>query len=616
MAPTDAPENLLAEWAGLLLRSLADAGVTDVVVSPGSRSTPFLLAAAACPGLSLHDAIDERAAAFFALGQARWTGRPSLLLCTSGSAAAHYLPAVIEAGAAYTPMLILSADRPYELQDCAAPQTIDQTRLFGDHARGFFDLGMPDGATLALLALRRRAAQAVFLATYPSPGAVHLNARARKPLEPRADASDAGQRLGQRAEEIARGPIARPLRPRLVPDAGDIAEVARICAGSSGLIVCGPAPASQGALRLREDILGLALATGYPLLCEAASQLRLMPPGARITRCDAFDLLLRSPAFRDRLRACGPGTILQLGAPPTSSGWETFLAERPGWSRVVVSPHGWNDPQSDATTLLFCEIGEAVRALLGALSGSPPPPSALSRLLGAADERVFGLIDEVLARDGGLSEAQAVHDVVAAVPRGSLLILGNSLPIREVDAFCRHGLAEATVLCQRGANGIDGLIAGAAGAASAAGRPTTLLIGDISFLHDLSGLGLCRGVQGPLLVVALQNHGGRIFEQLPLGQASGLDPTVLRHFTTPHDLTLEPAARLFGHRFARAETRQELRAALAAAHSAPGHTVTIIEAVVPPQSAREDQRYLVSCIDREAPRCIDREAPTRRGGIS
>ncbi|MGH7285972.1 MAG: thiamine pyrophosphate-binding protein, partial [Polyangiaceae bacterium] len=161
------PANVLTEWASLLFSSLASAGVTDVVVSPGSRSTPFVVAAVREPTITCHSVIDERAAAFFALGQARITGRPSVLLCTSGTAAAHYLPAIIEAGSAFIPLLVVTADRPTELQECAAPQTIDQTKIYGDHARRFFDLGMPDDSADSLRALRRVAHQAVFAAMWP-----------------------------------------------------------------------------------------------------------------------------------------------------------------------------------------------------------------------------------------------------------------------------------------------------------------------------------------------------------------------------------------------------------------------------------------------------------------
>ncbi|HRI55183.1 MAG TPA: 2-succinyl-5-enolpyruvyl-6-hydroxy-3-cyclohexene-1-carboxylic-acid synthase, partial [Pseudomonadota bacterium] len=234
--------NLLAEWARLLLGSLAAAGVREVVVSPGARSTPFVCAAHAEPQLRCWDVIDERAAAFFALGQARVTGRPSLLICTSGTAGAHYLPAVIEAGAAHLPLLVLTADRPFELQDCGAPQTIDQIKLLGGHARRFFELGMPDPSDLSLRALRRLAAQAVLTTTWPTPGAVHLNARARKPLEPQSVHTSDEVALRARVDELLQAPLLRAYPPRAVPAPAGVAAAAQLCRSARrGLIICGPA---------------------------------------------------------------------------------------------------------------------------------------------------------------------------------------------------------------------------------------------------------------------------------------------------------------------------------------------------------------------------------------
>ncbi|MBZ0122181.1 MAG: 2-succinyl-5-enolpyruvyl-6-hydroxy-3-cyclohexene-1-carboxylate synthase, partial [Sandaracinaceae bacterium] len=198
--------SLLTTWSRLVIGSLASAGVRDVVVSPGSRSTPFVLAAARHGGLRVHEVIDERAAGFFALGLARLGGPPPLLLCTSGTAPAHYYPAIVEASLAELPLVALTADRPPELADCGAPQTIDQTRLFGAHARLFADLGAPDPE--ALEGLRRLISQAVLRSRYPIPGPVQLNARARKPLEPRSPASAGERALEERARAIAERPLA------------------------------------------------------------------------------------------------------------------------------------------------------------------------------------------------------------------------------------------------------------------------------------------------------------------------------------------------------------------------------------------------------------------------
>lgn len=589
--------NLLDEWARLLCGSLAAAGVRDVVVSPGSRSTPLVYAVHNQPELRCWDVIDERAAAFFALGQARVTGRPSLLICTSGTAGAHYLPAVIEAGAAQLPLLVLTADRPFELQHCGAAQTIDQVKLFGGHARRYIELGLPDNHDLSLRALRRTAAQAVLATTWPTPGAVHLNARARKPLEPQVVHTEEEVALRARCDGLLQTPIVRAYPPRQVPDPAGVAAVATLChRATRGLILCGPAP--LGHRELRDELGALAVLTGFPILADATSQARF-GRAAEVPHCDAFDALLRCPGG---LLAEDLQLIVQVGTPSISSGVERLLLTRPDLPRVVLSPHAACDPASTAQTLLLGEVALSVRALLAALMDLPrpatadSPPRPWAAQVQHLDDLAWQVQDEQLAAERtSFSEAAAVRATIAELLPKSVLMVGNSLPIREVNALCPGRLAQLTVLSQRGASGIDGLVAGAAGAAAVLDRPLTLLLGDISALHDLSALPLLRRASVPVVVVVLQNHGGRIFEQLPLAHtpAAHADPTLLAHFTTPHTLNLEPAARMYGLAYAavreEAALRLALRLALSPARAGTSPRVTLIEAIVPPSSAADHQ---------------------------
>lgn len=588
------PENLLTEWSTLLIESLADAGVTDVVLSPGSRSTPFVLAACRSANLRCRDVIDERAAAFYALGQARLTGRPSALLCTSGTAAAHYLPAVIEAATSYTPMVLITADRPLELQACAAPQTIDQVKLFGSYARAFFELGTPDAHPAALRAVRRIAAQVVHTAQWPVPGPVHLNARARKPLEPRSAQSPADQRLSQEVARVRSRPIARAAPPQLAPNAAAVAEVASsVREHRRGVIVCGPLGADASEARAAVD--AFATASGYPVLCEASSQARFC--GERtssVSLCDAFDVFLRSARFREAAR---PDVIVQVGGAPTSSGWGQYQAAHPDVPRVVINRHGWNDPQNNVDTIhLIAEPVDGLRAVSAALGQAPPTShGAWGELFAAANSAAWGAIqDELEAAGEALGEGAVAREVALALPRGSLLVLGNSMPIRLVDTFCEHARTEARVVVQRGANGIDGLVAGTAGSASASSSPLTLLLGDVSLLHDLTSLALVADAAVPCVIVAIQNRGGRIFEHLPIAGTSTVDSSELSHLTTPHELGFEHAARMFGLRYARVERGPNLREALSSAYARPG--ASLIEAVVPPSgSAQQHKRIWAAC---------------------
>ncbi len=576
--------DLQAEWARLLIASLAAAGVRDVVLSPGSRSTPFVLAVARESGLRCHDVIDERSAAFFALGQARVTGRPSLLICTSGTAGANYLSAVIEAEMSFTPLLVLTADRPVDLVGCGANQTIDQLKLFGDHVRRFFDLGTGDVDPRALRALRRTATQAVLASLHPRPGPVHLNARAKKPLEPR----DVDSELQDEVEALLRRPPIEALPPRLEPEPQALDGLAAACRETErGLIVAGPAPVTQA-----EDaaaIFELARRTGFPVLADATSQLRYRGRrGEDAVFVDAFGLLLGNAGFRERH---APELVVQIGRAPTTAAWGKYIDDR--LEHFLICPYGWNDPQSTATHRLIASVGTAVAGLVERLDDRVPGGRWLHAFR-KAEALAQSLIDDDLAL-AELSEGAVARTVIESLPDEALLVVGNSLSIREVDVYGRGGDTQAFVASQRGTSGIDGVTSGAFGAASAAGQPAVLLTGDVAFLHDLSGLGAARHVTVPFALVVVQNRGGRIFEMLPVASHPAAQGEVFDHWLTPHDADFSHAASTFGLPFVRVETREGLGEALRQALVETG--VTVIEAVVPPHGAVEQNRRLAAGLE-------------------
>jgi 2-succinyl-5-enolpyruvyl-6-hydroxy-3-cyclohexene-1-carboxylate synthase len=569
--------NLHLAWARLFLRSAAAAGVTDVVLSPGSRSTPLTIAAATTSELRAHVIVDERSAAFFALGQARVTGRPSLLICTSGTAGAHWLPALIEAAQSFIPIIAVTADRPWELQDSAAPQTIDQLKLFGDHVRHYAELGLPDPSPGALRAVPRIAAQAVARALGPVPGPVHINARFRKPLEPVAvDGPEAWQPLVDAL--MARGPT-RVVAPQARADEAAIVEIGDLAARAErGLLVCGPAPLASD--EGRAAILDLARATGFPLLAEGPSQLRFGGDRRGVIALSAFDAILRDRALRARL---APELVIELGAPPTSAGYAQLLAEHPALPRFVIAPHGWNDPASSAAALIVADPAEAAARITTRVRAARSParatPSAWAEALAAADRLALSLAARTLEGEA-LSEGSIARAVVASCPEGAILAIGNSTPVRDLDAYCPAGERALQVVHQRGASGIDGLVSGAAGARSVSSAPVALLLGDLSLLHDLTGLALLRRVAAPFVIVVVQNGGGRIFDHLPIA-ASWEEAPFERYFATPEPVRFDHAAAAFGVTYARAATRAELDLALTAAWSTDGPT--LIEAVAPPR---------------------------------
>jgi 2-succinyl-5-enolpyruvyl-6-hydroxy-3-cyclohexene-1-carboxylate synthase len=580
---------LLTEWARLLVGSLRRAGLREVVLSPGSRSTPFTWAALQEPGLSCRSIIDERSAAFYALGHARITGEPVLLVCTSGSAAANYYPAVVEAAESGTPLLVLTADRPLELQQAAAPQTIDQVRLYGHHARAFFDLGTPDPDPRMLRAIPRIAAQALRATRAPIPGPVHLNARARKPLEPRGPESPEDHAI----HDLVRGLLDRTPAvhvPRAHPDPDAIAATADACVSARrGLIVCGPAAAPDAPRP--GAVTALARASGFPVVAEAASQIRFADADG--LSLDTFPALLEVPGFIEGHR---PDLVLQVGRPPTASAWHAAMDRWEDVDLRILARSGWPDPWGRATAVVAGDLDASLMELARALEDEPVDGPGedggrhgeradwRDRLL-ELDRRGRALTDAAL--DGPFSEGAAVRAVVDALPRGAVLALGNSLPIREVDRFVPPGDRGLTVWSQRGANGIDGLVSGAAGAAAAAGRPTTLLLGDVSFAHDIGGLRTLRALPAPLTVVVLDNGGGRIFERLPIAGTLADDPA-LEAWLTPPGVDVEAATAAFGLPFARADDRVSLAAGLATLRDTGG----VLQVVIPDEGTTRHQDAL------------------------
>lgn len=572
--------NLLTEWARLLIESLAASGVEVCVLSPGSRSTPFAWAALNSKRLQCEVVADERSAAFVAVGFAKLTGKPALLVCTSGSAPTHYFPGLVEASLADVPLLILTADRPTELLECRAPQTVDQTKLYGDFVRRFFELGMPDCHPDALRALQRKAAQAVQHSRYPRPGPVHLNAPARKPLEPVSADNDVARDLTAEVDAlIHEGPV-RVAAPRSVPDsAGAQALCARLMSSKRGLFLCGPHLPSDS--ESSAAVTRLARQLGMPLLVESSSQLGGSVGGASAVVIDRYEWLLENDAFWSGHR---PDLLVQFGPPPTSSALYRRLKSRPA-PLVVVHPFGFADPSQTANHWIAAPENEVAAFCQNNLSAADARDragwlSAWQR----AKEIVSEVIRQQLGASASMTEPAAMATLGAGVPDHSLLALGNSLPIRNMDRYCKLVERGLLVLCQRGANGIDGLISGAAGAARASARPTTLVLGDVSFLHDLQGLAATRGLEHPFLIAVIDNHGGRIFEQLPLLQA-GIDPKLARAWTTPHHLALERAGALFDIESRRVDNTEALEEAIGSAYERPGASLLVID--VPAHSAAE-----------------------------
>jgi len=591
------PAFLQTAWARFLVETMARTGVAHAVVCPGSRSTPVVAALLTQRSIATHVAIDERAAGYLALGLARGTANPVLLTCTSGTAAANLLPAIVEANLAGVPLLVLTADRPFELQHAFAPQTIDQTQLYGTHVRRFVELGDGPQDWRALRSFRRLLLDAARAAVAPRPGPVHLNFRARKPLEP-SEAKDADDRgFDDHMQSVLREAVPEAAKLEIVCRNDELRALAATCANHRrGLILCGFDAHSQ---TLNPEALArFAQSTGFPVWLDASHPLRWQHPAslsAHVVKC--ADLLWQFDDFTVDHR---PQVIIQVGSSMTNPWVEQWLNQIGAETHVVLSRDGWPDPTGRSTHLVLAD-----------------PSVSLSEMARIADTARGGLLDEkpwFLDWRGPDSRAvdklaawfaaqppeepgelSVIRAALTACPSGTRLVLGNSLPIREAAMVLPAADYGVQVFANRGANGIDGVVSTAIGIAMARPEPTVAIVGDISFLHDLGALWSARELTMPFVLVVIDNHGGRIFEQLPVRDAVAAGD--LAAWTTPHELDLWAAGLVFGIETSRPRTASDVAASVRDAITRRGPT--LIHVTCPPQSARSDMESLKSYLERE-----------------
>ncbi len=545
----------------VLADELVRCGVREAVIAPGSRSAPLALALhhrSAGPALRLHVRIDERSAAFLALGLAKASRRPVALACTSGTAAAHFHAAVIEADEAGVPLIVLTADRPPELRGTGANQAVDQLRLYGGAVRWFCEAGVPEARAGMAGYWRSLACRAWAQASGAAgglPGPVHVNVPLREPLMP-GPGDQAGWpepldgRPGGAPWTSFGGPATPPAGPARPGPAGGL----EIGWTERGVIVCGDDVDDGRA----GPVLELAALAGWPVLAEPSSGARRGP-----NALSAYPYLLETPAFTGRHR---PDLIISAGRPGLSRSQLAFLRQGGlpgGRARHIVIAQGpgrWADPARSAT-----EVTSRVRLRPpGAATGPPPGPGGWLGSWRRADAAARRAVDAALDQAGPLTEPRLARDLAAALPDGALLWAASSLPIRDLDRQMapRPGLR---VLASRGASGIDGLVSAAIGAALAhqagGGGAACALLGDLAFLHDTPGLMLGPDEPRPdLCLVVVNNDGGGIFSTL---EQADIPAPFERIFGTPHGASLGDLASAAGLRYARLESPADLPGALA-----------------------------------------------------
>ena len=529
--PTEAGMWNLA-WAEWLIEELVRQGVGAFFISPGSRSAPLTAAAARNPRARTFVHFDERGAGFAAVGFAKAAGRPAALIGTSGTAAANYFPAIVEASQSHTPLLIITADRPPELIDAGVNQTIDQTRLYGAYPRWRADMPCPSPDVPAEYVLTT-AAQAVYRATRPPAGPVHLNCRFREPLLPDTPLSTPASLETWASQGL---PYTHyPAAPQHPSDAALDALQSAIAPARRGLLIVG----ALNSRPERDAVREVARALNWPTFADSTSGLRLGNPQPPFV--PQYPLLLAGDFLS---RAPKPDVVVHIGGPITAKRLQTYLrdAHPPIHVRVAAHPNRV-DPDHGITLRVEAGIEHACQAMGRMPIASPDMDWAASIFTAAA--QIERCVDECFAQDHSLSEPAVARLLSRHLAADAALFLGNSMPIRDMDTFASPHGAEVPVFANRGASGIDGNVCTAAGIALGLDCPVTAAMGDLALLHDINGLALLK--QTPVVLVVLNNDGGGIFHFLPVAKHADIfEP----FFVAPHGLRFEHAARMFGIEYA------------------------------------------------------------------
>ncbi len=533
-------------WSSVFVNELKKLGLDSVCIAPGSRSTPLAVAFAES-GIKVYVHSDERSASYFALGLARASCKPVALLCTSGTAAANFFPAIVEANYSEVPLLVLTADRPAEMRESGANQTIDQLKLYGDHVRWFADVPAPEANFSKHLFryLQTLAARAYETSQSPLPGAVHLNFQFRKPLEPIDVPADRPEWMNDALLSSIEIDSAKVnfSRPQLFPSAAQIDFLAeKIFCSPRGLIVCGPrCPAGN----FPTQLTNLATRLGYPILADSFSGLRF---GEHVNEniLGGYDTFLPT-----NLR---PQIILRFGDLPISAALCDYLDSLDEVPQVHISEiKRWRDDRFRVTHSLWCDPLLLCNELLSGLNYQPDLDwlPAWTKLEAAVWDEV-----NTLRADPDF-EGGILPDVLSQLPANNGLYIANSLPIRHLDQFAQPSQKSVRVFANRGASGIDGTLSSALGAA--AHLPGLVFVtGDLSFYHDMNGLLAIQRCGIRATIVVINNDGGGIFQRLPI---SKFEPPFNELFTAPHGLTFEHAAKLYGIDYACVE-RMSLSSAL------------------------------------------------------
>ncbi|MCK9209332.1 MAG: 2-succinyl-5-enolpyruvyl-6-hydroxy-3-cyclohexene-1-carboxylic-acid synthase [Ignavibacteriaceae bacterium] len=520
-------------WSTIFFEQLAKLGVKHVCISPGSRSTPLTLAAVYNKKLTCLKIIDERSSAFFASGIARTTGKPVVLICTSGTATAEYYPAIIEAYQQRIPLIVCTADRPPELVNKGANQMINQKNLYANHIRFFADAGLPETSRKKLESIKRIAVQSFEISALTNKGPVHINFPFEKPFEPESytDNIPLNLELKYATREELNGNI-----KSVSKDSETLIKL--IAKAERGLIIVGPDEYNKKFPRL---INAVSNKTGFPIFADGASQLRFGTSSKKNVIAN-YDALLRSEYF---LKDFHPDIILHFGRTITSKGLEQFLENNYAPKYLINEFGDWFDPTGSAKNslamkpFLFCQKLLEAESLIKLTTEK----KRWLKFLTTANSTSEKIKSNIFAASVFPNEPKTINSLLKNLPLKANVMLSNSLPVRDFDFFASNLNKKITVFHNRGASGIDGILSTALGIAYCSKTPTVLLTGDLAFYYDLTSLLTAKQYNIPLIIILVNNNGGGIFQFLPIAKYENVFE---QFFTMPHSLSFKNFVKEFG----------------------------------------------------------------------
>lgn len=537
---------------------LVESGLTDVVISPGSRSTPLAMTFCEHKHVKEWMIIDERSAAFFALGIAKKTNRPVALVCTSGTAAANYYPAVVEARLSRVPLVVLTTDRPHELRDVGAPQAIDQIHMFRNEVKWFHEMAIPEGTPQMCSYVRQKAIRSMHVARSGNPGPIHLNFPFREPLVPdftlqglwRATETPANVHVPIEGKKLLQDEQLEPLHQMLTHY-------------KRGVIVCGP----QIDPTFAPVVTQFAQQWNLPLLADPLSQIRQGKHGKDCI-IDGYDAMLRTKEMR---RYLAPDFIIRFGAMPVSKPYLFYVQDHANIPQIVVeNSEGYREPANNLTQFMYADQTQVASQLTSVANDNGLDDKWLQQW-----QQLSAIVKKhiCIENEKTISEGSVVRFIHQLIPEQSTFFIGNSMAIRDVDTFFTTTKKEVDFLANRGANGIDGVISSAMGAATT-GERVTLLIGDLSFYHDMNGLLAASLYDLDLTIVLVNNNGGGIFSFLPQAK----DPTHFETlFGTPSHLDFSHAVKMYNGVYVQASSNKEFQDALQKSYASKGLTVIEVQ---------------------------------------